>query len=1173
MSIIQVSYGAYHLAILLENGKVLTCGSNQQGQLGRITQTEINNPNFDYIDDTNFKNLKVVKIASGWFHMLILLENGKVLSCGSNRIGELGRNYTDVTSIFNYVDDKNFRDIRVVDVICGPYNSAIILENGKCLTCGGNYTGQLGHSEISIKPTIFNYIENFDPSYSHIKSIVLEKTHSVLLLDNGKVFTCGSNQYGKLGIDIPGNSNISVFHKVTETNFQNNKVVKIACGSSHTAILLENGDVLTCGLNTQGQLGREENYKTQRISKLFTKINININIINLYCSWNNTFILTKDNNILFCGADTNNEYLFKIFDEKLKNKLNGVANIIDISLSLSHMAVLLDNGKVLTRGSNHNGQLGRHINNVDDSILNYLDDTLLPPKSNSSDELVNSQIQDQIKRLNVLPILEEVLEEKQLPILEEVLEEKQLPILEEVLEEVLLEKCQRKQITPNIEFSQKFNDCNKYIQLTILKQYIDLHIKNFGRITNEYLTTGLNVYNVEIPSSIDAYIRINNRIICLIYDWNKDNSQNNTQDISFKINEYDNFINEIIISDEFNKLPNKNNFERSCILITNNHFDEESKQILYSSNINVIIEYNDVLEIFLTDIIQQLELTDINMYIQNTNWNYLRRLYTPFDKDLISTTIFLILKDLNFENTILYKPDDIKELIISPSKYTNDIIVICNEYEYSYGSCGSKCVEKILELSKNKFFQPSKNYIWFILTQTEIAKVNKNKLDRYNKNMQYYNIFNISNSGIIDTLLLNDTFKNYKLKQKTHRDLLEIHKKELHLKEQNITEEYKAQYEYEKNNLEVQNIENLDIILQDMPEEIKQEIIDVNLVNLENAKTFLEQKYVNSYEETLKENEKTQLVKLDEDKKIVEKMEIIKKDEITISKKKQGRKFKDKLQETLQQFHNWDINMRSQDIRKHFEEPHLYGIDHVLIDDIYMILITDKIYKTTVGQETIDHFLKATEKIFDNKMVKNKNYKFLCINLSLNGFSQPAQSNFKYENDKYKKYIRYYYIHDISEDILIKKTIDLIKSFPKILERDVNPFDSNILNRLKTKLNSNFEIDDLSGNILICKKHNYNIYIKNEWHKKEINVEKIEDFIKYVEDKMSIDGNKNLYLFILITKDEIKSNIMEIQNDKYIFDRFYNCYGNELELPDLILDKILEYPDKCKDVISDITKL
>ena len=149
MSIIQVSYGANHLAILLANGKVLTCGSNQQGQLGRISINQYTqnpnqytqNPNFDYIDDTNFQNLKVVKIASGYNHMLILLENGKVLSCGNNHQGQLGRNYTNVTSIFNYVDDKNFRDIRVVDVICGPANSAIILEIGKCLTCGDNSYG------------------------------------------------------------------------------------------------------------------------------------------------------------------------------------------------------------------------------------------------------------------------------------------------------------------------------------------------------------------------------------------------------------------------------------------------------------------------------------------------------------------------------------------------------------------------------------------------------------------------------------------------------------------------------------------------------------------------------------------------------------------------------------------------------------------------------------------------------------------------------------------------------------------------------------------------------------------------------------------------------------------------------------------------------------------------
>ncbi|CAH1132864.1 unnamed protein product [Ceutorhynchus assimilis] len=74
--------------------------------------------------------------------------------------------------------------------------------------------------------------------------------HSVLLLQNGQVWTFGSNLYGQLGCgDILAKSALQYVKLPTSA-------VHVAAGSNHTVILTSKGEVFTFGNAERGQLGR-----------------------------------------------------------------------------------------------------------------------------------------------------------------------------------------------------------------------------------------------------------------------------------------------------------------------------------------------------------------------------------------------------------------------------------------------------------------------------------------------------------------------------------------------------------------------------------------------------------------------------------------------------------------------------------------------------------------------------------------------------------------------------------------------------------------------------------------------------------------------------------------------------------------------------------------------------
>ena len=242
------------------------------------------------------------------------------------------------------------RDIK--QIACG-YDFTFILKNdGSVWSCGDNEYGQLGLGNTTTKHTFTQVTTNIN---NDVKQIFCGYDFTFILKNDGSVWSCGYNYNGQLGLNDYNNRYI--FTQVT-TNI-NNDVKQIACGFNQTFIIKNDGSVWSCGLNEQGQLGLND--KTNR--KTFTQVTTNINndVKQIACSLHYTFILKNDGSVWSCGyndygqlglGDTTKRNIFT----KITTNINN--DVKQIYCGYLHTFILKNDGSVWSCGRNISGQLG-----------------------------------------------------------------------------------------------------------------------------------------------------------------------------------------------------------------------------------------------------------------------------------------------------------------------------------------------------------------------------------------------------------------------------------------------------------------------------------------------------------------------------------------------------------------------------------------------------------------------------------------------------------------------------------------------------------------------------------------------------------------------------------------------------------------------------------------------
>jgi alpha-tubulin suppressor-like RCC1 family protein len=254
-----VGGGAYHTAVLLADGTVRTFGNNNLGQLG------INVAGGSRLTPVQVTGLtSATAIASGAFHVTVLLANGTIRTFGNNNNGQLGVN--DTTSRQTPVQVFGISSSATAVAASGYAHTAVLLADGTIRTFGLNNNGQLGVGDTTNRSTPVTVL-----NISTATAVAGGEYHIAVLLNDKTVQTFGKNVFGQLGINVTSGSRLT---PVQVFGITNAVVLSTGAYPSHTLVILTDGTVRTFGNNNNGQLGLNDTTSRQTPVAVFGALGI-----------------------------------------------------------------------------------------------------------------------------------------------------------------------------------------------------------------------------------------------------------------------------------------------------------------------------------------------------------------------------------------------------------------------------------------------------------------------------------------------------------------------------------------------------------------------------------------------------------------------------------------------------------------------------------------------------------------------------------------------------------------------------------------------------------------------------------------------------------------------------------------------------------------------------------
>ena len=228
-----------------KNDDVYALGTNCSGCLGLGDATNCLKPK--KIDILCGKKVCCISCGIGP-HVLAATADGLLYVWGHNGYCQLGNGGTNQL-LSPSLCNSNLQDKKVTQLSCGSHHSVALTIDGEIYCWGQNNCGQVGSGTTSNQPAPRKITASLMGKF--IIVIACSQASSFALTNSGEVYGWGYNGSGQLGIG--NNLNQANPHKVEALS----KVVitNIVCGFGHTVILTDEGSLWTWGANSYGQLG------------------------------------------------------------------------------------------------------------------------------------------------------------------------------------------------------------------------------------------------------------------------------------------------------------------------------------------------------------------------------------------------------------------------------------------------------------------------------------------------------------------------------------------------------------------------------------------------------------------------------------------------------------------------------------------------------------------------------------------------------------------------------------------------------------------------------------------------------------------------------------------------------------------------------------------------------
>ncbi len=246
---------------------------------------------------------------------MVTKQTNSVYGWGENTCKEIAleeRSYAEPTLI-----PKSKLKHEFVKKIRAGVNFSIFLTQNKLLGCGWNIfspLGNIGKTVVGMTelPITFN-------RESPIKKIYCGYAFTLALLENGKVFGTGDNDYGQLGTESA--KRVEDWIQITTLP---HPITKISTGQFYSYFTTIHGDIYACGLNNSNMVSAETS------SDIFNPILIDkTNIKKIACGDFFCFLQRKDDLIYKIGSGGELTIPAATNDEKVINGQKIVSQLLN----------------------------------------------------------------------------------------------------------------------------------------------------------------------------------------------------------------------------------------------------------------------------------------------------------------------------------------------------------------------------------------------------------------------------------------------------------------------------------------------------------------------------------------------------------------------------------------------------------------------------------------------------------------------------------------------------------------------------------------------------------------------------------------------------------------------------------------------------------------------------
>ncbi|XP_028818978.1 probable E3 ubiquitin-protein ligase HERC4 isoform X2 [Denticeps clupeoides] len=239
------------------------------------------------------------------------------------------------------------------------------------MLCWGNASyGQLGlgglDEEIVLEPKSCDFFTG-----KRLCDVGCGRRHTAFLLGDGTVYTCGCNDLGQLGHDKARKKP----EQVVALDAQN--IVAVSCGEAHTLALNDKGQVFAWGLASDGQLGLITSEECIRVPRNIKSLS-NVCIVQVACGYRHSLALAKGGQVFSWGQNKFGQLGLGVdgpvvLSPHLIQSLLGIP-FAQVAAGGAHSFALSLSGAVFGWGSNKFGQLG--LNDTNDRFFPALLKTL-----------------------------------------------------------------------------------------------------------------------------------------------------------------------------------------------------------------------------------------------------------------------------------------------------------------------------------------------------------------------------------------------------------------------------------------------------------------------------------------------------------------------------------------------------------------------------------------------------------------------------------------------------------------------------------------------------------------------------------------------------------------------------------------------------------------------------